>query len=600
MAHRADQARSPDVVLTRIKTGPPPPRRRRTVIGVAVGAAVVAMIVGLVVPLIRDRADSTIATGGGQTNWNQTHRVDLPGGWQVTARNVSADEESTSLTGPDDHGCLVSVYREGVDPRHARPIQGERVSVAGGTEGQYGRLDKDFGIHPFGVVWSYQPRSWAAVSCDLDQAGILDMAERVRFEPNPMRLPFRLSGRPDQIALTDVIESDGDDRLRATLIFRTPRTPQRREQVMEISNLTDPYAVTPGEQIERRTINGHPVEIRPAIQMICFPTSSDPVCISGPGDEPAYDWSEGAREIALQTAELLTPVADPKDEDDWIDADQAIPPDPTRPGTTTLQRTAGNWNLIHRVELPDGWTLTDQIVSPQRESTSIRGPSPSIRCTVTVTGSAQPPEIPRGSREVRVHGEPAWYVALPKPQATSDNVDRVYPHGVFWEYQPGGWAQVDCSSRSVEEMVAMAERVEFVENPILMPFAVRDLPKGYEVQSVDSSREDGPTVVTANLSSPNEPAGQAQLAVTYGSFPSDGPSEKVKQGGRTVTLWPVNQKACLSTQADPICVTGDDSSDTTTWSDGRRQLLLSVIQGVAPVPDVTDARRWVDSGNALR
>ena len=40
--------------------------------------------------------------------------------------------------------------------------------------------------------------------------------------------------------------------------------------------------------------------------------------------------------------------------------------------------------------------------------------------------------------------------------------------------------------------MAVAERVEFVETPILMPFAVLDLPKGYEVQSVNSVRKDGP------------------------------------------------------------------------------------------------------------
>ena len=72
---------------------------------------------------------------------------------------------------------------------------------------------------------------------------------------------------------------------------------------MDVSNMPDPYAVTPGEQIERRTINGHRVEIPPAIQMVCFPTTTDPVCISGPGDEPAPDSADGAREIALLTAQ---------------------------------------------------------------------------------------------------------------------------------------------------------------------------------------------------------------------------------------------------------------------------------------------------------
>ena len=104
--------------------------------------------------------------------------------------------------------------------------------------------------------------------------------------------------------------------------------------------------------------------------------------------------------------------------------------------------------------------------------------------------------------------------------------------------------------------------------------------------------------MTVSLQSPDEPAGQAQLAVTYGSFPSDGPSEKVKQGGHTVTLRPVDQQACRSTQADPICVSGDDSSDTTTWSNGANCCCRS-SRGLIFFTDVTDARRWVDSGDGL-
>ena len=90
----------------------------------------------------------------------------------------------------------------------------------------------------------------------------------------------------------------------------------------------------------------------------------------------------------------------------------------------------------------------------------------------------------------------------------------------------------------------MAERVEFVENPVRMPFAIRAIfRRATRCRASIRSGKTGNIVVTANLSSPGKPAGQSLLAVTYGSFPSDGPSEKVKQGGRTITLWPANQKA---------------------------------------------------------
>jgi hypothetical protein len=67
------------------------------------------------------------------------------------------------------------------------------------------------------------------------------------------------------------------------------------------------------------------MEVRRASQTLCLATASGPIYISGPGDEPAFDWSEDARRVAEETAAALVPAEDSSDGTSWYDADEAFP-----------------------------------------------------------------------------------------------------------------------------------------------------------------------------------------------------------------------------------------------------------------------------------
>lgn len=250
-------------------------------------------------------------------SWNQTHRVDLSAGWTVTARNVGPSDESTSLSGPNSTGCLVSTSP--AEPKHYWGGSPETVTVQG-SAASYGKRDPDYGPYSAQVVWQAGDR-WFAVSCDLDRAGILGLAERVRAEPNPVLVPFRLASVPDGVRMTQLIEWVDGGMTRVSAQFEQPSS--TRPLTMEISNHA-PTSFAEGP-VETQTINGREVEVRRATQTLCLATRSEPICVSGPGDEPAFDWSPDARQVAEETAAALVPAADSNDETSWYDADDAFP-----------------------------------------------------------------------------------------------------------------------------------------------------------------------------------------------------------------------------------------------------------------------------------
>jgi hypothetical protein len=252
--------------------------------------------------------------------WNQTHRVDLPSGWAVAARNVGPTDESTSLSGPRSEGCLVEV--SSAKPLwHARPQWPERVQVQG-HDAVYGDLDPDYGPYSRAVLWRAADHRWFRVSCDADRGPILAMAERVRSAPSAMLVPFRLTSPVRGLTMTQLIESRDGGRRTVAAQFEVPGTPPLA--VLQISNLRDRTLLT--GPVEHQQLQGRDVEVRTASQTICLRTRSAPVCVSGPAGEPASGWgSPTARRIAEQTVERLVAVVDPDDEASWWPADKAFP-----------------------------------------------------------------------------------------------------------------------------------------------------------------------------------------------------------------------------------------------------------------------------------
>ena len=251
--------------------------------------------------------------------WDQTHRVDLQPGWAVTARNVGTVDESTSLSGPGDAGCLVSAWssRPG---RHVRPVQPRTVTVQG-HDASYGELDPDYGPYPRAVLWRDAGDRWFGVACDLDESGVLRVAEGVHAGRNPMRVPFRLRSRVDGTRMVQLVESRGSGVPTVAALFET--TGPGRPATMEVS--TGGPAGAGASPVERQLVGGRLVEVRRRAQSMCLSTGSVPVCVHGPNDEPATDWSPTADQVAHRTVEVLEPVEDPADQAQWYEADDAFP-----------------------------------------------------------------------------------------------------------------------------------------------------------------------------------------------------------------------------------------------------------------------------------
>lgn len=251
--------------------------------------------------------------------WSQTHRVDLLPGWTATARNVGLLDESTSLSGPGSAGCLVNAWPSPPE-RYSRPLSPRTVSVQG-RDAAYGELDRQYGPYPRAVVWSDPGGRWFGVACDLDEAGILRVAEGVHAGVNPVRVPFRLRSPIEGASLIALIE-DRRGKVPA-MIAQLETTGAGRTETMQISSGTE----LPSDDgpVVRERIGDHEVEVRRRSQTMCLPTRSVPVCVSGPGGEPATDWSDSAYPVARRAAELLEPVGDPRDPTTWIDADEAFP-----------------------------------------------------------------------------------------------------------------------------------------------------------------------------------------------------------------------------------------------------------------------------------
>lgn len=289
--------------------------RRRPQILLAV-LSCLTLTAGLSGCAARQRARNVEPAAG--HSWNQTHRVELAPGWRVSARNVGTTDESTSLDGPGSKGCLVSSWSSKPE-RYSRPQSPKRVSVQG-RDAAYGELDPEFGPYPRAVVWQAADDLWFGVSCDLDQSAILALAEGVHAGKNPMRVPFKLTSIPEGLTMVQLIESTPGDAHTTAAQFEMSGS--SRPLTMQISN--ERAHSLPGPA-ERQSVGGREVEVRRTSQSICLVTRFDPICIFGPGDEPATDWSPDARRVVQQTAELLVPVEDPDQRSEWLDADEAFP-----------------------------------------------------------------------------------------------------------------------------------------------------------------------------------------------------------------------------------------------------------------------------------
>lgn len=120
----------------------------------------------------------------------------------------------------------------------------------------------------------------------------------------------------------------------------------------------------------------------------------------------------------------------------------ALPPLLTeRTGVPADTRAQGNWNLVHRLALPAGLVVSQQVVRADVETSVVQPDSPAKQdtvgdCVVEVHGPAADPMPERTSQdtEVTVQGRVGFYR---KPSGSGA------PNGgVYWQHGATAWTRV--------------------------------------------------------------------------------------------------------------------------------------------------------------
>ena len=340
---RADQMF--EAITSRVHA--PTPRRRTVLLGVAM-ALTLAVVSGIVLTnRPREAAPVDPATPGPtaaptpvrndrvEGNWRLTHRVDLPPGWMVVGHSVQSSDdfssESTSLDAPDvgtdqDRGCSVSVQGVGERPIEDPSAEGRRAVTVNGQPG-YAQIRTLGPQQDSAVTWEYREGGWASVSCSIvdDFATVLDIAERVVFEPVTMWMPLRLTWVPDGFFVVSASELDFAGGLRGGWDMW-----QKDVDGFAIHVVSSPktqYDLKPGQPgTTTDVVAGYPAVLEAEWHKIQLDAGTYTIELTADGYKNGQtEWVPGRRELLVRLAETLVPAADLGDRDTWFEADKALP-----------------------------------------------------------------------------------------------------------------------------------------------------------------------------------------------------------------------------------------------------------------------------------
>jgi hypothetical protein len=273
-------------------------------------------------------------------------------------------------------------------------------------------------------------------------------------------------------------------------------------------------------------------------------------------------------------------------------------PLPTIDGTDS-RRGQGNWNLVHRVDVPQGWTLSQVQVSGNAELSSWRrvGDEAHALCGVSVWGDfADFTPQPGGGEPVEVRGRPGLFLGKP------DGSEGL--SGLWWHYRRDAWASLDCEdSLSRDEILALADRVTFRPTQVLLPFRLRSVPEGYAVGHLGWEQVTSPPTFTLSLRNLREDefpqAPQVTMVRMTGATPPSRRAVRLTVAGRAAVLDPLARTLCFPVDGWRACVDGGfDSDPPEPAGEARLQDRLMAVGSVLDLaPDLDDPAGWFD-GNA--
>jgi hypothetical protein len=273
-----------------------------------------------------------------------------------------------------------------------------------------------------------------------------------------------------------------------------------------------------------------------------------------------------------------------------------------RTGEPADQRVPGNWNMIHRVDPPDGWIVVGMDVWPDHEVTLLGRPGSPSGCAAAIYGVGALKRLPTERQPITVRDSPGFYA----PKGSDDGEVRA---GIYWQYRPDGWAVVSCGEEpSKSDAVLIAERVVFASVPMRVPFRLRSSPDGMQVGVLSTGWDGIVQFIGVSISRTREPD-ELLAYVDFGPA-KDAPEpglpgvEQITINGRLATLRADNQTLCFAVPERSLCVrVGRDdrtaNPDLRRWEPGARELVIHVAERLELASNPADSATWFDANEAL-
>lgn len=293
-------------------------RRRRTRSRIALAALAAAALVaaGTVLPgLLREQP---YARPYGE--WTSTAQLAPQGPYTFQGLQLSAGEELLAVTeaAKPESTCSVTV----TTASKRIPVPSGRKATVGDRPARFlvATLDADAGLW-----WSVGPRTSALAQCDdkpADQT-LLDLAGQVRFARTPIRVPFDLTGLPEQDQVQSYLDYSG-----AIGVLVTPRgaTEESPDAVfVGLVATTDAGAVS-GRRVDINGSAGRMTDDEDETA-VCWPAGSRTVCAGFNSTETSLGRTDKARRTArvLRTARAVHLAPDLDQPSTWFDAQAVLP-----------------------------------------------------------------------------------------------------------------------------------------------------------------------------------------------------------------------------------------------------------------------------------
>jgi hypothetical protein len=262
-----------------------------------------------------------------------------------------------------------------------------------------------------------------------------------------------------------------------------------------------------------------------------------------------------------------------------------------------VARADGEWVFTHRLEPVAGWLVRARTLARDWEATELRpldNDSPGS-CTF----------------EMGAPGSPWWSVSLPRhgtsvtgagrrgilgPASDIDDADSV----LWWRYTTNVVAAISCDQVAEPEplMRALADRVRFGLEPVLLPYRLSELPAGYRVVWINALMTPATTMVSLS------PAGQPDAAAVRIIHPSTDVTSGLSGSRAGDPRYTDTEQAALCRPFDRsnVCVEVEvpiDHSVSMVFQRGRLEALDQTAKGLVLSQSPSDRSTWFDARTAL-